>query len=44
MKKNKLIINIILVYFVLLAIVLVAQMRISDKSRVTTEPLKCTLQ
>ncbi len=40
MKKNKLIINIILVYFVLLAIVLVAQMRISDKSRVTTEPLK----
>lgn len=38
--KNKLIINIVLVYFVLLAIVLVVQMKLSSNNDISTEPLK----
>lgn len=40
MKKNKLIINIVLVYFVLLAIVLAVQFKVSSGRAVSTEPLK----
>ena len=38
--KNKLIINIVLVYFVLLAVVLIVQMKLSSNNDISTEPLK----
>lgn len=38
--KNKLIINIILVYFALLAVVLVVQMKTGKNKNISTEPLK----
>lgn len=40
MKNNKLIINIVLVYFVLLAIVLAVQFKLNTDRGVATEPLK----